>query len=80
MRACAEYLDHADPVVSLMAAQMLDLRRSARGEALDEALGGRVRSVLAAGAGMRWQPSQAANSDGPAGARPRAALSAAATS
>jgi hypothetical protein len=56
--ACAARLDDGDPVVSLMAAQMLELHRTCRGADLEDALRVRVRERVAEGQTMRWRPSR----------------------
>jgi hypothetical protein len=54
--ACAPYLDHDDPVVALMSAQMMDLHRTWQGAELGEVQATRVRERLAHGKAMRWRP------------------------
>ncbi len=54
--ACVAHLDAADPVVSLMSAQMLQLQQAWRGADLGVDLAVRVQRRVAEGRAMRWRP------------------------
>lgn len=53
-RICRRLLDHGDEVVAVMAAQMLELRRTKFGEALSPATSAGVESLLAAARRRAW--------------------------